>query len=207
MFSLYLDFKKAFDSVEHAVLLKKLYFYGIRGTSYEWLKSYLDNRKQFVNINKVNSNTKFLSHSVPQGSNLGPLLFLILINDLPLSSNLFQFTLVADDCSMSCAIDKEKLSEAHELINYHLTRVNVWLSSNKIKINPSKTKYLLYSYRNTYNLSSDIVIGDDVIGRTDRIKFLGVTLDDRLSYRYHICLLYTSPSPRDKRQSRMPSSA
>jgi hypothetical protein len=78
---LFLDFAKAFDTVNHDILLKKLYGFGIRGLSLEWFKSYLDNRKQYVKINNVESSLQIISCGVPQGSTLGPLLFLIYIKD------------------------------------------------------------------------------------------------------------------------------
>ena len=89
--SVSLDFNKAFDSVEHDILLHKMYHYGVRGIVHDWLESYLVNRWQFVNCNNVQSSMCALTHGVPQGSILCPFLFLILINDLPNSSNLLKF--------------------------------------------------------------------------------------------------------------------
>ena len=97
---LFIDFSKAFDMVEHSILLKKLEHYGIRGTALQWMRSYLENRMQFVSIDGVDSTTRHMKYGVPQGSILGPLLFIIYINDIPHVSNLAKFILYADDANI-----------------------------------------------------------------------------------------------------------
>jgi len=186
VFSMYLDFKKAFDTVDHNILLSKLYFYGIRGEPYLWFKSYLTGRKQFVSVNGINSMIDSVSHSIPQGSNLGPLLFLVYINDLPNCSRSFKFQMFADDCCISYSVPRVNLDGAYALINSFLENVSVWLCSNKIKINSSKTKYMIYSYRGQYNLAGPIMIGGDLIERVNSVKFLGVVLDDKLRFSEHV---------------------
>lgn len=186
VFSLYMDFMKAFDSVEHGILLSKLEYYGVRGVAWNWFKSYLSNRKQYVCVNGVDSDLREVSHSVPQGSNLGPLLFLIYINDLPLSTGYFDFTMFADDCILVCSAPKNDLDSLFVGINESLSQVYDWLCANKIKINCDKTKYILYSYRGTPEVRSPIMVGDGVIGGVDCIKYLGVYLDRHLSYSHHV---------------------
>ena len=99
--SLFLDLSKVFDTVNHQILLKKLKYYGLQQSEYNWFQSYLSNRKQQVHANGVVSDTRFISTGVPQGSLLGPLLFIIFINDLPKSSTFFSTRLYADDTSLS----------------------------------------------------------------------------------------------------------
>ena len=186
VFSLFLDFKKAFDCVDHDILLSKLQFYGIRGLALDLIRSYLSNREQCVVLDDIESETSPTTHGVPQGSNLGPLLFLIYINDLPNSSDLFKFIMFADDSTLSCKVPKN-LYEQPQLIsqiNQELERVDRWLCANKIKINVSKTKYLLFSLRRV-NYSIKIKIGSGSIQRADCTKFLGVYLDEQLNFACH----------------------
>ena len=97
---LFLDFSKAFDTVNHNILLSKLYTYGIRGTPFKWFQSYLCNRTQFVKIDEIESSMETITCGVPQGSTLGPLLFLLYINDLPNSSEKLAFRIFADETNI-----------------------------------------------------------------------------------------------------------
>jgi len=186
VFAMYLDFKKAFDSVDHEVLLQKLRHYGVRGVTNDWFRSYLTGRSQFVNVNGAFSSHRNITHSVPQGSNLGPLLFLVFINDFPNCTDLFNFLLFADDSTVSCRLPKSSLNDCVSLINNNLLCVSEWLNCNKIMINVSKTKYMLYSYRGKCEFDSQIRIGDEIIQQTDSVKFLGVYLDNNLTFKHHI---------------------
>ena len=140
---LLIDFSKAFDMVEHTILIKKLEHYGIRGIALEWLKSYLGNREQFVTINGKNSTKKSLKFGVPQGSILGPLLFIIYINDIPLISKLAKFIMYADDANI--IISGKNIDEINEkLINLSTGLLN-WVDTNGLALNLKKTKYMIFS--------------------------------------------------------------
>ena len=107
--SVFLDFKKAFDTVDHKILLSKLDFYGIRGVSHEWLKSHLSVKNRITVIDGITSYSSSISHGVPQGSALGSLLFLIFITYFPNSSSIFKFILFADDSTLSTSFAEEAL--------------------------------------------------------------------------------------------------
>ena len=128
--SVFLDFKKAFDTVDHKILLSKFDFYRIRGVSHEWLKSYISERNQITVIGGITSSS--ISHVVLQGSVLGPLWFLIFINYLPNSSSLFKFILFADDSTLSTSFPEENALEFTLTLNHELNNVNNWLTSNRI---------------------------------------------------------------------------
>ena len=115
--SLFLDFSKAFDCVDHTILLHKLEVYGVRGVALLWFQSYLSNRMQYVSINGNNSEYKSVESGVPQGSILGPLLFLIYINDFPKSSNFFKFNLFADDSTLSFSYKDVPVNVLSENVN------------------------------------------------------------------------------------------
>jgi hypothetical protein len=170
VFSMFLDFRKAFDSVHHSILLSKLNHYGIRGVAHDWFKSYLSNRYQYVAVNGAESTKSIVTTGVPQGSVLGSLLFLIFINDFPDCSKYFRFTLFADDSTISCSFPKNKIPQISNQINSELEHVNNWLSVNKIMLNTDKTKYMIFSYREEYTLPP-IQIGNSIIDSTTCSKF------------------------------------
>ena len=128
--------------MNHQILLKKLEHYGIRGTINSWFNSYLTDRKQYVSINGFNSKTVVTKFGVPQGSVLGPLLFLIYINDL---YNAIKFSVVhhfADDTNL--LLSNESLKKINKQINIDMRSLCHWLRANKISLNASKTEYILF---------------------------------------------------------------
>ena len=143
--ALYLDLSKAFDTVNHTILLKKLNHYGIRGLPLRMIQKYLCNRKQFTLINGSKSDELFLNIGVPQGSVLGPLLFLLYINDLPLASCLHAKLFADDTCLIFSA---PTLDQFQIVINREMKKIDLWMASNKLSLNYSKTKYILIHRKN-----------------------------------------------------------
>ena len=186
IFSIFLDFRKAFDSVNHQILISKLKSYGIRGVALDWFQSYLTTRKQYVHINNVISNLKPITYGVPQGSILGPLLFLLFINDITQCSNLFKFTLYADDSTLTTRVHKDQLDQSIELINNELKNLHLWLCANKIAINKEKSKYMIFSSNENIMITSNIKIGNEIILECDFTKFLGIYVDNHLTIKHHI---------------------
>ena len=129
---LYLDLKKAFDMVNPDILISKLQRYGIRGISLGWFRSYFKNRKQICKINNESSDINEINCGVPQGSNLGPLLFLLYINDLPNCLETTKANLFADDTNLLCS--GYTSNEIEDKLNTDLENVNKWLNANKLTL-------------------------------------------------------------------------
>ena len=186
---LFLDLKKAFDTVDHEILLKKLHLYGIKGTTYAWFKSYIQNRKQICLMNGKMSHAREIRCAVPQGSNLGPILFLLYINDLPKCLEATRANLFADDTNLSCAgLDA---SEIEIKLKKDLENVHSWLRCNKLTLNDTKTEYMIIGSRYRLNKLEDfpeisLAIGDNDIKRVTSKKSLGFIIDDQLKWGMHI---------------------
>ena len=139
--NIYIDLSKAFDTLDHSILLDKLSYYGICGVENLMLPTYLSNKHQYVEYNDSKSETKSISIGVPQGSILGPLLFLIFINDLPRVSRVFSMLMYADDTTLYCNINN---ANSGTILNNELCKISDWLSSNKLSLNVKKTKYMVF---------------------------------------------------------------
>ena len=182
-----LDLSKAFDSVNRKILLFKLYKYGIRGSAYNLLQSYLSNRKQFIKVGNIKSNYCDVEVGLPQGSIISPLLFLILINDLKNCTNL-QVINFADDTLIYHKINDP--TNINLYINMEFDKVKQWMSANHLRINYSKTKHIIFSTNSSkLSLFNKISIKGDnnnVIERVEDCKYLGIFLDEKLTWKKHI---------------------
>ena len=177
--SIMIDLKKAFDSVNNNILLKKLELYGIRGMGLSWIQSYLADRVSYVALGKVKSNLHTTNIGIPQGSIIGPILFLIYINDLPKTSNKFHTTLFADDTTFSLSDDNYDTMVT--TLNSELTKVENWTNANRLTINVTKTEMLFFSNRPIININNNqIILDNQFLNYTNSCTFLGVILDDKL---------------------------
>ena len=182
---IFIDLQKAFDTVNHDILLQKLNHYGIRGVANAWFKSYLSNRTQFVSINGFVSNTNNIHVGVPQGSVLGPLLFLIYINDLNAAINYSTVHHFADDTNL--LITGKSLKSIKKRANIDLKLLYNWLKANKISLNSSKTEAILFRHPNkAINYDLKLKIDGKKIYLNNTVKYLGVYLDQHLNWKCHI---------------------
>lgn len=187
----FIDLKKAFDTCNINILLRKLNHYGFQGISNKWFSSYLNGRTQYVEINGTKSGLMDITHGVPQGSVLGPILFLLYINDLPKATSLFS-SLFADD-TIFVNTNKD-LNILQETTNQELEKAKQWFQANKLSLNVSKTKFMVFRTNKMQNVDQDflIKIGDQSVERigndcnTKSFKFVGVHLDEYLTWEKHV---------------------
>jgi hypothetical protein len=187
--SIFLDLKKAFDTCDHSILLSKLNNYGFRGISNEWFRNYLINRTQFVTLEEESSSMRTIKCGVPQGSVIGPLLFLLYINDLPRSNNFFT-SLFADDTGFLKS--SPSLNTLFNEANEELEKASSWFQSNKLSLNVSKTKYIVFR-NNKMPLDENICklrIGNEELVRIGNncqnkyYKFVGIRFDEFLNWEH-----------------------
>ena len=183
--SVFLDLKKAFDTVDHHILLKKLYAYGIRGKVLKWFHSYLFNRSQYVIYDDMQSETHHVKCGVPQGSIMGPLLFIIYMNDICNVSKFLYTILYADDTCV--LLNGKDLNNLIQSMNTELDLLSTWLKSNKLSLNTHKTFFqLFHRARIKTNNSVNIIVDKCVLNKVTSIKYLGVIIDHKLNWIEHI---------------------
>lgn len=179
------DLSKAFDCVHHETLISKLNHYGVRDNALKLLKSYLSNRIQKVQIKSTQSQGCQVEIGVPQGSILGPFLFLVYINDLPfMVQNLAKIVLFADDTSLIFKVNRQ--TQNVDDVNNALLRIQDWFTVNNLVLNSKKTKCIRFSLPNVQKSKLDIVLNNDVLDFVDNAVFLGITLDEKLQWDPHI---------------------
>ena len=187
----FIDLSKAFDTVNHDILLDKLHHYGIRGILNKWFASYLKRRFQTTEIKNCISEKQETLCGVPQGSVLGPLLFLNYINDICNSSNILKFYIFADDTNLLHA--DNNLKNLEKTFNKELAKVSSWLIANKLTLNISKSNFVIFRpYQKKITYQPTLKLFDNNSQRLVNlecktyVKYLGVLIDQHLSWKHHI---------------------
>ena len=164
-------------------MLNKLDYYGVQGCANRLIYSYLSHRWQFVDFNGHKSSYLPIKTSVPQGSVLGPLLFLIYINDLPLVSNVFDMLMYADDTTLYCNINQDI---GKEVINAELLKLWEWFGANKLSLNIAKTKYMMFHTSKRNVIYHNLKVNNNNIERVTQFNFLGDILHSHMTWDKHI---------------------
>lgn len=180
----FLDLSKAFDTIDHRILLQKLLMYGFHGIAYDWIKSYLTNRKQFTSFKNENSYLQTIKCGVLKGSILGPLLFIIYVNDITMVSSNSSLVMFADDTNIFFNDSDTQCLErtvCHELALYF-----DWFASNKLSLNISKTNYMVFNLPSTQNHDFKLTINNIPLKPASSVNFLGVYIDSKLNWNNHM---------------------
>ncbi len=182
--AVFLDYRRAFETIDRFILIEKLKKIGIKGHVLDWFNSYLTERLQKVRFGDSVSEELPVNHGVPQGSVLGPILFIFYINDIVDSVKKCKIQMFADDTLIY--MSSNNCEDLCKILNEDLLNIDRWLKFNSMSLNPTKTKYMIVTNRNvnvdeTYSIKVDNV----EIERVNSIKYLGVYIDSHLTFRMH----------------------
>ena len=183
----FIDLKKAFDTIDHEIILRKMSYFGADQETFTWFQSYLSDRTQRCNVNGRLSTPRTITCGLPQGTILGPLLFLMYINDLPNCLWEASPRIFPDDTNIT--LTAKTLTELKLALTPELSNLNCWLRANRLSLNVAKTELMIIGSRQRLNTQCDevdIQIDDEIIKRVDCTKSLGFTIDDRLSWSNHV---------------------
>ena len=193
---IFIDLFKAFDTVNHNILLGKLKAYGIQSENLKWCRSYLSNRKQFISYDDSKTEMKIVICDLSQGSILGPLFFLIFVNDLNNSTKVLDCVLFADDTNLYCS--DSKIRALFETANQELSQINNWFFAINLFLNVQKTKYMFFhkltDEENIPLKLPSLQLHGNIIERENSLKFLGVILDEHLTWKKHKKLIENNVS-------------
>ena len=172
--------------MNHSILLDKLNCYGIKNCSLQLIKSYLANRLQYVEHNSIKSDYSPISTGVPQGSILGPLRFIIYLNDIPLCSKIFKFIIYADDTTLLSNLGDFKKENRDEILNAELSKINMWFKLNKLSLKTTKSKFMVFRKPQKQIKIPVIKINQNELEYVETLNFLGVNLDTNISWKSHL---------------------
>ena len=194
--TLFLDLSKAFDCLNHDILLSKLKYYGFQENPFLLMKSYFYGRSQYVSFDDTNSEHMSVNIGVPQGSILGPLLFLIYMNDITSATSLFHPVIYADDTTLGACISYfgSDISDIETNINNELENIKTWLNVNKLSLNVSKTKAMIFHSNRKNVIPPRIFIDNHEVQYVEFFNYLGIILDKHLSWNEHINMLHKKAS-------------
>jgi len=188
--NIYLDLSKAFDSLNHEILLYKLSYYGFRGKSLDLMKNYLCSRKQYVDLDDTKSDLLEIKCGVPQGSIIGPLMFIIYVNDISSVTKHFHSIVYADDTTLMTSINSSiGYNDIQMKLNKELKEINDWLKTNKLSLNIKKTKCMIFHtpQKNMRNITLPKLFIDNIqLEFVDQFNFLGIIIDKHLTWKSHV---------------------